>query len=149
MERARDEPAGLLGGRAGRALRKSQNWIELGKFCAVGAAGYLVNLVVYVALLKGAGLHFIAAAACSFVVAVTNNYWWNRHWTFKKHKGHLYYQGLRFLAVSLGALGANLLILRGLVAADIDKIGAQALAIVLVTPLNFLGNRLWSFRPPR
>jgi putative flippase GtrA len=149
MERARDEPAGLLGGRAGRALRKQQNWIELGKFCAVGAVGYVVNLVVYVALLKGAGLHFLAAAACSFVVAVANNYWWNRHWTFKEHKGHLYYQGLRFLIVSLGALGANLLILRGLVAAGMDKIGAQALAIVLVTPLNFLGNRLWSFRSRR
>ena len=27
------------------------------------------------------------------------------------------------------------------------KIVSQAIAIVLVTPLNFLGNKLWSFRP--
>jgi putative flippase GtrA len=26
------------------------------------------------------------------------------------------------------------------------KIEAQAVAIILVTPLNFLGNKLWSFR---
>ena len=148
MERAREpSPASVLGARAGRALRKSQNWIELAKFCVVGAIGYLVNLAVYIALLRGAGLHYLPAAACSFVVAVTNNYWWNRHWTFRSHRGHLYYQGLRFLVVSLVALGANLLILRGLVATGIDKIGSQALAIVLVTPLNFLGNRLWSFAP--
>ena len=150
MERARaPRLAGLKTSRAGRALRRGQNWIELAKFSLVGAAGYLVNLAVYIALLKGADLHYLPAAACSFAVAVTNNYWWNRHWTFRHHRGHFYYQGLRFLVVSLFALGANLLILRGLVAAGLDKIGAQAVAIILVTPLNFVGNRLWSFRPSK
>jgi putative flippase GtrA len=28
----------------------------------------------------------------------------------------------------------------------VDKIVAQAIAVVLVTPLNFIGNKLWSFR---
>src|SRR5919197_3609848 len=121
--------------------------MERARFCLVGVSGYLVNLAVYIALLKGAGLHYVPAAACSFVVAVTNNYWWNRHWTFRHHRGHFYHQGLRFLVVSLLALGANLLILRGLVAAGLDKIGSQALAIILVTPLNFIGNRLLSFAP--
>jgi putative flippase GtrA len=32
------------------------------------------------------------------------------------------------------------------VSAGLDKIPAQATAIVLVTPLNFVGNKLWSFR---
>jgi putative flippase GtrA len=99
-----------------------------------------------VALLRGAGLHYVAAAVCSFAVAVANNYTWNRRWTFRGHRGHLYYQGLRFLVVSLVALGANLLLLRGFVAAGADKIAAQAIAVVLVTPLNFVGNKLWSFR---
>jgi putative flippase GtrA len=148
MERARaPRLAGFKGSRAGRALRRSKNWIELAKFTIVGASGYLVNLAVYIALLRGADLHYLPAAACSFIVAVTNNYWWNRHWTFRQSRGHFYHQGLRFLVVSLVSLVANLLILRGLVAADLDKIGSQALAIVLVTPLNFVGNRLWSFAP--
>ena len=148
MERAREPRlAGVRASRAGQALRRSQNWIELGKFTLVGASGYLVNLAVYVALLKGADLHYLPAAACSFAVAVSNNYWWNRHWTFRHHRGDFYYQGVRFLVVSLVALGANLLILRGLVAAGLYKVGAQAAAIVLVTPLNFIGNRLWSFAP--
>ena len=132
--------------RAGRALRRPQNWIELAKFCVVGASGYGINLGVYVLLLRAADLHYLPAATCSFVVAVTNNYTWNRHWTFRGKRGHLYYQGLRFLIVSLVALGANLLVLRGLVAADVDKILAQAIAIVVVTPLSFTVNKLWSFR---
>ena len=143
---ARSSAAGIAATRAGRALRRSQNWLELLKFSAVGASGYAVNLGVYVALLNGADLHYLPAAACSFAVAVSNNYFWNRHWTFRHHRGHLYYQGLRFLAVSLVALGLNLALLRALVAIGAGKIVAQAIAIVLVTPFSFSANKLWSFR---
>ena len=135
--------------RARRALRARHNWLQLAKFCTVGACGYAVNLAVYTALLHWAGLHYLAAAACSFLVAVTNNYTWNRIWTFRGDRGHFAYQGLRFLVVSGAALGANLVCLRVLVALGVGKIVAQAIAIVLVTPLNFVGNKLWSFRGGR
>ena len=74
------------------------------KFAVVGASGYVVNLVVYTALLEGAGFHYAAAATCSFLVAVTNNYTWNRLWTFHDQRGHVGWQGLRFLVVALVAL---------------------------------------------
>jgi putative flippase GtrA len=143
---ARSTAAGIAATRARRALGRSENWIELLKFSVVGLSGYVVNLAVYVALLKGAGLHYLPAAACSFVVAVTNNYLWNRLWTFSSSRGHVYYQGMRFLTVSLVALGLNLAILRLLVALGTGKILAQAVAIVLVTPFSFSANKLWSFR---
>ena len=129
-----------------RALRAPHNWVQLAKFSAVGASGYVVNLVVYTALLKGAGFHYALAATCSFVVAVTNNYTWNRLWTFHEQRGHVGWQGLRFLVVALVAYAANLAILAAFVESGVDKILAQAIAVVLVTPLNFLGNKLWSFR---
>jgi putative flippase GtrA len=132
--------------RAGHALRRPANWVQLVKFSAVGATGYAVNLAVYTLLLRRADLHYLGAAACSFLVAVTNNYVWNRVWTFRGDRGHIAYQGLRFLVVSLVALGANLVILHVLVAENLNKVVAQAIAIVLVTPLNFVGNKLWSFR---
>ena len=56
------------------------------------------------------------------------------------------YQGLRFLIVSLIVYGANLGLLTVFVEAGLGKIVSQAIAVVLVTPLNFLGNKLWSFR---
>ncbi len=114
------------------------------KFCAVGASGYLVNLGVFSALVF-AGVHYLPAALCSFVVAVTNNYWWNRHWTFRNQRGHLVYQGMRFLLVSLVALGVNLAALSILVAVGLPEVPAQAIAIALVTPWNFVANKLWSF----
>ena len=131
--------------RAGRALRRPANWVQLAKFSVVGATGYVVNLAVYVSLIE-AGLHYSVAAACSFLVAVTNNYTWNRIWTFRGQRGHLAYQGLRFFVVSVVALAANEILLTTFVAFGIGKIVAQAIAVVLVMPINFVGNKLWSFR---
>jgi putative flippase GtrA len=128
------------------ALRARRNWIQLAKFCAVGAVGYGVNIAVYSLLLNWANLYYLIAAVGSFCVAVTNNYLLNRYWTFHHQRGHFAYQGARFLAVSVISLGANLLILHLLIKAGMGKIVAQAVAIVLVTPLNFVGNKLWSFR---
>jgi len=54
---------------------------------------------------------------------------------------------MRFFLVSVAALGANLVVLHLLVTyGNLGKLVAQAVAIVLVTPLNFIGNKLWSFR---
>ena len=140
-------PAAVLSrSRAGRALSRPHNWVQLAKFCVVGAVGYLINLAVYDALLH-AGLHYLVAATCSFLVAVTSNYTWNRIWTFREHRGHIGIQGMRFFLVSVAALGANLVVLHLLVTyGNLGKLLAQAVAIVLVTPLNFVGNKLWSFR---
>jgi dolichol-phosphate mannosyltransferase len=141
--------AALSRTRAGQALRRPHNWIQLAKFSVVGASGYVVNLAVFSALLLGADFDHRVAAICSFVVAVANNYTWNRLWTFRYQRGHMAYQGLRFLLVSTVALGANLLFLSGLVAFGMPKVPAQATAIVLVTPWNFVANKLWSFRRAR
>jgi putative flippase GtrA len=120
--------------------------VQLAKFCTVGATGYVVNLAVFSSLLLGADWHHLAAATASFLVAVTNNYTWNRLWTFRGQRGHVAYQGIRFLVVAVCALAANLVVLETLVSVGVPKIPAQATAIILVTPLNFVGNKLWSFR---
>jgi dolichol-phosphate mannosyltransferase len=138
--------AALARTRAGQALLRSHNWIQLAKFSMVGASGYIVNLAVFSALLLGADFDHRLAAVCSFLVAVANNYTWNRLWTFRGSRGHVAYQGIRFFVVSTLALGANLLILHVLVQLGLGEVPAQALAIVLVTPLNFVGNKLWSFK---
>ena len=131
--------------RAHAALRHRGNWEQLAKFCVVGAAGYVVNLAVYTVLIHR-GLHYLLAATCSFLVAVTSNYIWNRLWTFRDRRGHVGVQGFQFLVVSAASLGANLLVLHVLISVGTGKLVGQAIAIVVVTPLNFLGNRLWSFR---
>jgi len=127
------------------ALRARGNWEQLAKFCVVGAIGYVINLGVYAGLLH-AGVHYLVAATCSFLVAVTNNYIWNRQWTFRERRRGIAMQGARFFVVSLASLGANLVVLHLLITLGSGKLVGQAIAIVIVTPLNFVGNKLWSFR---
>jgi dolichol-phosphate mannosyltransferase len=128
------------------SLRSVRNWQQLGKFCVVGATGYGINVGIYRVLLAG-GVHYLLAATISFLVAVTSNYTWNRLWTFRDQRGHVGVQGMRFFVVSVAALGVNLLALDLLVhVGGLGKFLANAIAIPLVTPLNFVGNKLWSFR---
>jgi putative flippase GtrA len=127
------------------ALRARRNWEQLVKFCLVGVVGYGINLAVYAALLHF-GLHYLVAATWSFLAAVASNYTLNRLWTFHDRRAGVAAQGIRFFAVSIASLGANLLVLHLLITAGLGELVGQAVAIVLVTPLNFVGNKLWSFR---
>jgi putative flippase GtrA len=126
-----------------RLLRRLRE-TEFLRFCAVGASGYAVNLVVYAALLA-AGMHYLAAAAIAFLVAAVNNYLWNRHWTFRTVGVPVLGQGARALVVSALSLGANQFFLYVLVAAGAGHLGGQAVAIVLATPFSFAANKLWAF----
>lgn len=144
---ARQSDANALpGSRARRALRARHNWVQLAKFCTVGGSGYVVNLAVYTFALDFLGLQYYFAATISFLIAVVNNYLWNRAWTFREERGHFGYQGFRFFVVSTAVYAANILLLSLLIALGLGEIVSQACAIVLVTPINFIGNKLWSFR---
>ncbi len=127
--------------------RRPQNWIQLFKFGVVGGSGYVVNLIAFTALVKGAGVHHLSAAVGAFCVAVTNNFALNRIWTFRGSEGHAGFQAARFFGVSLAALAINLAVLYLL--ADVAGLGdlpAQAIAVATAMPFNFLGNKLWTFR---
>jgi putative flippase GtrA len=117
---------------------------EFARFCAVGTSGYAINLAVYAALLA-TGLHYLAAAAISFLTAAGSNYLWNRVWTFRSLGSAPLSQGMRALIVSGLSLGANQLFLLALVDAGAGHLAAQAVAIVLVTPFSFTANKLWAF----
>jgi dolichol-phosphate mannosyltransferase len=127
-------------------LRKPHNWVQLLKFCAVGASGYAVNLCVFALCVEGIGMHHLLAATVAFVVAVMNNFWWNRHWTFRARSGHAGFQAARFFTVSVVAFLFAASILELLVSvAEMPELPAQAISIVVATPLNFIGNKMWSF----
>jgi dolichol-phosphate mannosyltransferase len=127
-------------------LRKSKNWRQLAKFLIVGGSGYVVNLCVFWFCFKVLGVHHLLAATAAFVVGVANNFWWNRHWTFRAGGGSAMFQAPRFFAVSVVAFLFALGVLEVLVtAAGVSELPAQAIAIVAATPLNFLGNKMWSF----
>lgn len=139
-------PASELAYRIGAAARRPASWMQLLRFGLVGCSGYLINLAVFALLTESAGLHHAAAALGAFCVAVTSNFFWNRHWTFESGDGHRGFQAVRFFSVSIAALVLNLAVLETLVAGtSMSGLGAQAVAVAVAMPFNFLGNKLWTF----
>ncbi|HWI70383.1 MAG TPA: GtrA family protein [Baekduia sp.] len=127
-------------------LRHPPNWWQLARFTAVGASGYVVNLATFTVCVHVVDLDYRLAAVVAFVVAVANNFWWNRHWTFDARGGHAGQQAVRFLVVSVAAFAVNLILLQLLVdAAGLKEVVAQAIAVAAATPCNFIGNKLWTF----
>jgi putative flippase GtrA len=128
------------------AARRPASWLQLLKFGVVGGSGYLINLAVFAVLAGGLGMHHLLAAIGAFCVALANNFLWNRHWTFDAGHGHPGFQAARFFAVSVGALLINLAVLEALVSgASMGDLAAQAIAVAVAMPFNFLGNKLWTF----
>ncbi|MEA2404948.1 MAG: hypothetical protein QOE08_1595 [Thermoleophilaceae bacterium] len=139
--------------RVRHGMKKPHNWVQLGKFVAVGGSGYVVNLIVFSIVYGVLNMHHLIAATAAFIVAVFNNFWWNRHWTFGARDGHAGFQAARFFAVSTLAFFFALAILELLVRnTGLPEVVAQAISLVAATPLNFIGNKMWSFGrsiPPR
>jgi len=130
-------------------LRRPHNWLQFVKFCAVGGSGYVVNLCVFALAYNVLDMHHLAAATVAFVVAVFNNFWWNRHWTFGQHGArdhHAGFQAARFFTVSVIAFVFAAAVLESLIRwTDMHAVLAQAISIVAATPLNFVGNKMWTF----
>ena len=132
--------------RTATGVRKPHNWVQLVKFGAVGGSGYVVNLAVFAILVEGLGVYHLLGAVGAFCVAVTNNFLWNRHWTFGAGHGVTAFQAPRFFVVSIGSLLINLVALQLFVtAADFNELPAQALAVAIAMPFNFIGNKVWTF----
>jgi putative flippase GtrA len=131
-------------------MRRPANWLQLVRFGLVGGVGFVVNLAVYTLFVHSVGVDYRAASVIAWLVAVANNFVLNRHWTFDARDGQARFQAMRFLVVSLVAEVFSLLLLTLFVeGAGIAKVPAQALAVAGSMPLNFLGNKLWSFRARR
>lgn len=126
------------------------------KFAFIGGIGAIINLAVLWTAVELFFVHYLWAATLAFVIADTNNFIWNRLWTFKS-KGKIHFQYPQFLLVSVDGLMLNLIILWGLVEEVLPKVGlaqdkaslyivfAQIIAIFLVSIFNFIANSLWTF----
>lgn len=128
-------------------IRHPGNWLQFLRFGAVGASGYVVNLIVFAICVHPLAINYRVASVIAFLVAVMNNFWWNRHWTFAAKQAHAFKQAMKFFVVSLVAFGFSYVVLVSLVdGAGLDKVVAQAIAVFCAMPLSFIGQKLWSFK---
>lgn len=126
------------------------------KFALIGGVGAVINLAILWTAVEVFAVYYMVAAVLAFVVADTNNFIWNRWWTFRS-KGKIHFQYPQFLLVSVDGLMLNLILLRLLIedlfpslglsglGSSMDVVLAQVVAIFLVSVFNFFANALWTF----
>lgn len=147
--------------------------VQFLKFALVGASGVVVNVAVFSATLlvwlaltghihSGADLASSTkglvtksaqdipravdymANALGFAVSVMTNYYLNRRWTFRS-TGRVAAELPKFITVSIVAYAANLVVFSA-ARTQLGPVVSQLIAIAVVMPINYVANKLWSFR---
>jgi putative flippase GtrA len=136
-----------LPGRIRHGIGIRANWLEFCRYATVGVVGYVVSIATFAAFVHLAAVSYWIAATGAFVAALTNNFLWNRHWTFRAGDGHLGFQATRFVAINVGAFGLSLVGLYLMIdTAGVPPVTAQAIAVLAAAPPNYVAHRIWSFR---
>lgn len=118
------------------------------KFAIVGIVNTIISLSVLFVFTEYFHIYYILSAIFAFIVAVTNSFILNKIWTFKESgKGNTAEKYLKFFTISIIAFLVNLSILY--VLTEFFKIYyliSQIIGTGVSLWINFLGNKLWTFR---
>ncbi len=124
------------------------------RFLTVGAVGTVLDFSL-LTLLKLAGMPTLFANSISFLAGLTNNFTFNRLWTFQDvAQSNWKKQLAQFTVVSLVGLGLNNIILLSLEGVlgnilgqpDWGYLPAKVIATGVVVFWNYFANRMWTFR---
>jgi putative flippase GtrA len=133
--------------------------IRWGKFNAVGAMGVVVQLAALAAVNRLWPGHYLWATAAAIEITLVHNFVWHLRWTWHDRtwrdrnspdgsgRDSAAAQCWRFhLSNGLVSMLGNLALMRPLVkVAHLPVLGANAMAIVACSLLNFCVADLWAF----
>lgn len=104
------------------------------KFGLVGVFNTFVDLTILNGFITAteftSGWYFSLFKGISFVVAVTNSYFWNKFWTFRREQGANPVEFGKFILISAGGLAIN--------------VGVASFFVNIVGPLDEMNPRLWA-----
>jgi putative flippase GtrA len=132
------------------------------KFCIVGFSSLTIDFLISYSLVFFAGFNPTLAKAISFMVSVTNGFFWNSQWTFRglgDSARHTMY--MRFVGINIVGFCLNILLFKSVLYLFVGRFIGQGTpkkyefviatltAAVCVAFWNFLANRKWTFTPPQ
>jgi len=132
-----------------KKLLRSKIANQFVKFCIVGFIGTAIDFGILNLGVLVFKWNVYLAAAIAFVIAASNNFMMNKHWTFLENsKGSkAAQQYFQYLIVSVGGLLLNL----GIMYVLIENIHlwynwAKVFATAIVIMWNFSLNKYWTFK---
>ena len=116
------------------------------KFGVVGFSGIFVDFGVTYLCKEKLRIHKYVANSLGFILATISNYLLNRYWTFSNGQSAQFSQFVKFFGIAIvGLVLNNLLIYFFNDKLKINFYVSKAIAIVIVSVWNFLGNYLYTF----
>lgn len=120
---------------------------EIIRFAIVGIGNFLIIMAVSWLLMHLFSINFYVANIVAYVLALVNNFYWNRIWVFRSTEGRMGRQALMFLA----AYGIAYLVQLGAVSVLVQWIGANKdlanfIGLFPFGATNFLLNKFFAFR---
>lgn len=116
------------------------------KFCLVGFSGMVVDFGTTWLCKEKFGWNKYVSNSSGFILAATNNYLWNRLWTFQSTNTNIPVEYGKFFLISAIGLGINNLVvylLHGKL--KLNFYLAKIIAVAVVTIWNFAMNYLFTF----
>lgn len=129
------------------------NWDSFMQFVKFGIVGLSNTLISYVSYLFFIFLecHYLVASVLSFIISVTNSFYWNNKYVFKERLGERrsWWQTYikTFMAYALtGLILNNILLVLWVDILCISEIIAPLINLIVTIPLNYVINKYWAFR---
>ena len=116
------------------------------KFCIVGFSGMVVDFGFTWLCKEKFKWNKYVSNSIGFVLAATNNYIWNRWWTFQSDNANIPIEYGKFLLISVIGLGLNNLVVYLLhEKLKLNFYFAKLIAVGVVTVWNFVMNYRFTF----
>ncbi len=124
--------------------------VQFGIFCVVGVGNTIISYSVYsiFVLLKW---NYVAGNITGFVVSVTNAFYWNNKYIFRKKEGKrrsllkAYIKTFTAYGMS-GLILSNILLIFWVEVLGVPEIWGPVLNLLVTVPTNFFLNKLWAFK---
>lgn len=128
-------------------IRKRPAVAQFIKFSVVGTSNTTLDFLIYTAMTRLVGAHYLAANLVSFTIATTWSYTMNRLWTFRDRQSRIRTQYPKFIIISAIGLGLTSTLLYVFIDLfNLYDLLAKAFSIGIVLFWNFFMNRRWTFR---
>jgi len=126
----------------------SRSLAEFIKFGIVGAINTAIHIAVLYILVEYFSVYYILASFLAFLVAVTHSFILNTLWTFKKNiRQETAFRYSKFFAISAIAAIINLSLLYLITEfLGIWYIASQLIATAFSLLINYIGNKLWTYK---
>lgn len=120
---------------------------QFGKFFLVGALGMFINLTSLYLFVDFLDMYYIFGATFSFILSITNNFLFNKKWTFENNDTQYRKLYGKYVIISILSMVIGL----GLLKLIVESFGtwyllAQFFAVMAAGINSFLWVKYWVFR---